>query len=164
MTLAADWERFWLEPGIGAQSMLAWRGVEAQHVVSTMRLVDSAAEQDLLEQLLEASKPALPATRQPRHYLLLTPFRYRPHHPSRFRPAHGRGQWYGAEALYAACAEVAYWRRRFILDSTGLQDQTLLTEHSFFQAAIDGQAMDLMAPPWNQARALWTQGDDYDAT
>ena len=54
-TLAADWERFWLEPGIGAQSMLAWRGVEAQHVVSTMRLVDSAAEQDLLEQLLEAS-------------------------------------------------------------------------------------------------------------
>ncbi|MBP8780706.1 MAG: RES domain-containing protein, partial [Alicycliphilus sp.] len=98
MTLAADWERFWLEPGIGAQSMLAWRGVEAQHVVSTMRLVDSAAEQDLLEQLLEASKPALPATRQPRHYLLLTPFRYRPHHPSRFRPAHARGQWYGAEA------------------------------------------------------------------
>lgn len=164
MTLAADWERFWLEPGIGAQSMLAWRGVEAQHVVSTMRLVDSAAEQDLLEQLLEASKPALPATRQLRHYLLLTPFRYRPHHPSRFRPAHARGQWYGAEALYAACAEVAYWRRRFILDSTGLQDQTLLTEHSFFQAAIDGQAMDLMAPPWNQARALWTQGDDYAAT
>ncbi|MBS0508235.1 MAG: RES family NAD+ phosphorylase, partial [Proteobacteria bacterium] len=159
-----DWERFWPEAGIGAQSMLAWRGVEAQHVVATMRLVDSAAEQDLLEQLLEASKPALPATHQPRHYLLLTPFRYRPHHASRFRPAHARGQWYGAQALFAACAEVAYWRHRFIRDSAGLLDQELLTEHSFFQAAIDGLALDLMASPWNQARDLWTQGDDYAAT
>ena len=92
MAAGSGWERFWLEPGIGARAMLAWRGVEAQHVVSTMRLVDSAAEQDLLEQLLEASKPALPATRQPRHYLLLTPFRYRPLHASRFRPAHARGR------------------------------------------------------------------------
>lgn len=39
MAAGSGWERFWLEPGIGARAMLAWRGVEAQHVVSTMRLV-----------------------------------------------------------------------------------------------------------------------------
>ena len=59
-----DWQRFWDEPGIADRAMLAWRGVEAQHVVSTMRLVDTAVEQDLLEQLLEGSKPALPAQMQ----------------------------------------------------------------------------------------------------
>lgn len=159
-----DWQRFWDEPGIADRAMLAWRGVEAQHVVSTMRLVDTAVEQDLLEQLLEGSKPALPATTQARHYLLLTPFRYRPSHASRFRPAHARGQWYGAESVLAACAEVAYWRHRFILDSAGLVDQELLTEHSFFRGAIAGRALDLMQPPWSQARAAWTDGDDYAAT
>ena len=55
-----DWQPDWFEGHIRPQATLAWRGVEAQHVVSTMRLVDSAAEQDLLEQLLEGSKPALP--------------------------------------------------------------------------------------------------------
>ena len=159
-----DWQRFWDEAGIANHAMLAWRGVEAQHVVSTMRLVDTAAEQDLLEQLLEASKPALPTIKQAKHYLLLTPFRYRPAHASRFRPAHARGQWYGAESVVAACAEVGYWRRRFILDSAGLQDQELLTEHSFFQGAIAGRALDLMRPPWNQVRSLWTHDDDYSAT
>jgi hypothetical protein len=58
--------------------------VEAQHVVSTMRLVDSAAEQDLLEQLLEGSKPALPPAARPLHYLLATPFRYRRRTPAAF--------------------------------------------------------------------------------
>lgn len=36
-----------------------WRIVGAQHVAFTMRIVDSAAEQDRLESLLETSKPAL---------------------------------------------------------------------------------------------------------
>jgi len=47
-----------------------WRGVEAQHVVSTMRLADNSGEQRVLEELLEASKPALPATAAGRHYLV----------------------------------------------------------------------------------------------
>lgn len=65
--------------------MLAWRGVEAQHVASTMRLVDDPDEQLMLEQILEVSKPPKPAMKVPKHYLLATPFRYRPQHPSRFR-------------------------------------------------------------------------------
>lgn len=160
------WDPRWFdaEGAVGRQQMMAWRGVEAQHVVSTMRLVDTAQEQDLLEALLEGSKPPMPPAAQPKHYLLATPFRYRPAHESRFRPKHSNGQWYGAQSVYAACAEVAYWRHRFILDSVGMLDQVLLTEHSFFQACIDGVAVDLMAPPWVQARADWVHGSDYTAT
>ena len=154
----------WFDGAVAPRRMRAWRGVEAQHVVSTMRLVDTPAEQDLLEQLLEGSKPPVPATALPKHYLLTTPFRYSPAHASRFRKPHAKGQWYGAEVLFAACAEVAYWRHRFILDSTGLLDQMLLTEHTFFQAEVNGTSLDLTAEPWVQSRAVWAHGSDYTGT
>jgi hypothetical protein len=55
----------------------AWRVVEAQHEVSTRKLVDSADEQALLETLIERVKPpAVGSARQ--HYLLTTPFRHPP--------------------------------------------------------------------------------------
>lgn len=75
-----------------------------------------------------------------------------------------RNTQYGAQSVYGACAEVAYWRHRFILDSAGLLDQVLLTEHSIFQGVLDGTSIDLMEQPWAQARAEWTHGSDYGAT
>lgn len=159
------WDQKWFDaPFLQPRQVVAWRGVEAQHVVSTMRLVDTPHEQDVLEQLLEGSKAQMPPTRHAKHYLLVTPFRYNPHHASRFRPAHAKGQWYGAVDLEAACAEVAYWRHRFIQDSTGLADEELLTEHTFFQGAVSGASLDLMAPPWVAMRERWTHGSDYAAT
>lgn len=170
--------------------MPAWRGVEAQHVVSTLRLVDNLEEQAELEDILERSKPALPATPTqgpgavgrparsknlapalpaqapaPRqHYLLSTPFRYRPLHGSRFRKAGERGIWYGAATLRTAAAEVAYWRWRFLTDSAGLAQQALLTEHTFFEARVQGRALNLAAPPWLQQRNAWVHPSDYSAT
>ena len=135
------WSVSWFDSGVLQKTMLAWRGVEAQHVVSTMRLVDDADEQLMLEHLLEVSKPPLPAMTVPKHYLLATPFRYRPQHPSRFRRAGTLGLWYGAESLHAACAEVAYWRYRFIMDSVPLLNTDLLTEHTFFQAKVEGRTV-----------------------
>lgn len=158
------WCTAWFDSGVADTAMAAWRGVEAQHVVSTMRLVDSPEEQTELERLLEGSKPSLPAMRVLKHYLLSTPFRYRPQHPSRFRRAGTLGLWYGAEDLFAACAEVAYWRHRFILDSVALVNTELLTEHTFFQALVNGSAIDLMNAPWVAASAVWTHGSDYTET
>jgi len=43
-----------------------------------MKIVDSAAEQEALESLLEAGKPALPDATSGLDYLLATPFRYPP--------------------------------------------------------------------------------------
>lgn len=164
MTNATAWNMDWFDGCVRVRTALAWRGVEAQHVVATMRLVDSSEEQALLEELLETSKPALPATQRPMHYLLSTPFRYRPAHASRFRRAHERGLWYGARSLRTACAEVAYWRHRFLLDSAGLAGEVLLTQHTFFQARLRGASIDLMAPPWNQCRDLWTHATSYAHT
>ena len=62
---------------IRALKLTAWRAVEAQHQVSTRKLVDSLEEQQLLESLIDAVKP--PAPHGARfHYLLSTPFRYPP--------------------------------------------------------------------------------------
>ena len=54
-----------------------WRVVESQHQVSTRKLVDSADEQALLEELIDGAKPP-DLTRGRLHYLLFTPFRYPP--------------------------------------------------------------------------------------
>lgn len=164
MSSEAAWDRTWFDNGLFPKRMLAWRGVEAQHVASTMRLVDSRDEQDELERLLERSKPPPPSMGKPKHYLIFTPFRYRPPHPSRFRRGGELGLWYGAEDLYAACAEVAYWRNRFILDSATLVKTELITEHTFFQAEVNGLAAELMNPPWVESRSTWTHGSDYTGT
>ena len=101
------WKVEWLDSAAKALARLLWRGVEAQHVIATMRLADNAAEQRVLEELLETSKPALPPGAARRHYLVSTPFRYRAPLASRFRRPQDPGVWYGAEALRTACAEVA---------------------------------------------------------
>jgi hypothetical protein len=138
--------------------------VEAQHTASTMRLVDSLDEQAALEALLEESKPPLPPAARRLHYLLATPFRYRPHLPSRFRAALEAGVWYGAEALRTALAEKSYWRLRFLLDSPGTPDLRPVP-HTAFQAAVRSAAtLDLTRPPLARDRALWTDRGSYSAT
>ena len=167
MTSAATGEspfdEAWFRSGVRLRSEALWRGVEAQHVIASMKLVDNAAEQQLLEELLETSKPAPPRTAQPLHYLIFTPFRYRPAHPSRFRPAHSPGLWYGAAELETACAEVAYWKWRFLMDSDALADQALHTQHTFFQAEIAGRCINLLARPWNASGERWQHPTDYGA-
>lgn len=150
----------WFRSGVRPRNASLWRGVEAQHIIATMKLVDNAAEQHLLEELLEASKPAAPPAA---HYLIFTPFRYRPTHPSRFRPARSAGLWYGAEDLQTACAEVAYWKWRFLADSAALGDGALHTQHTFFQAEVAGRCVNLTTRPWNAWAERWQHASDYSA-
>lgn len=140
-----------------------WRAVEAQHVISTMRLVDTAAEQNLLERLLEGSKPPLSAEHAGSDYLLNTPFRYLSPWPSRFRRLGEAGIWYGAQRIATACAEVGYWRWRFLRESDGLREQSLMVEFTVFLAHIEGLAADLTEAPWVRAQSLWTHSSDYTA-
>lgn len=160
MVAAGLWQRRWLQDAKPLRAAL-WRAVEAQHAISTLRLVDSADEQLTLERLLESSKPPLPPAAQGLAYLLATPFRYRSPWPSRFRRADEPGVWYGAEAIATACAEVGYWRWRFLTDSDGLRTQALLVEFTLFEARVAGPALDLSAAPWSRATALWRDPNDY---
>lgn len=155
------WGAAWFERGVRTKSAELWRGVEAQHVVATMRLADNAAEQRVLEELLEASKPALPPEAAGLHYLLFTPFRYRSPFPSRFRRPQEPGIWYGAEELRTACGEVAYWKWRFLMDSDALRQTALHTEHTFFTARVHGRCTDLTAAPWKKAASAWTHKSDF---
>ncbi|MEJ0099205.1 MAG: RES family NAD+ phosphorylase [Pseudomonadota bacterium] len=140
-----------------------WRAVEAQHRVSTLRLVDTLAEQSQLEALLETSKPTLPESK-PRHYLLLTPFRYPAVHPggSRFRSATDPGVFYGADEVRTACAELGYWRWRFLMDSPALERLAALP-HTLFQAGVAGLAIHLTEAPFTQDAARWNSRQDYSA-
>ena len=154
------WKAEWLE-SVRSQSRELWRGVEAQHVVSTMRLADNAAEQRVLEELLETSKPALPPGAARHHYLVFTPFRYRSPVATRFRRPHDPGVWYGAEELRTACAEVAFWKWRFLMDSEALANGALHTEHTLFKAKARGRCVDLTAAPWKAAARAWTHKSDF---
>jgi len=128
-----------------------------------MRLADTLLEQALLEAILEASKPPLPPGTEKLHYLLATPFRYRPRAGSRFRAPFEGGVWYGAEKLRTALAEKSYWRLRFLLDSPATPDLKPVP-HTAFNVAVRGKAIDLTALPLAKDRAQWTHRTDYSAT
>jgi hypothetical protein len=93
----------------------AWRMVEAQHVTSTRKLVDSLEEQIILEDLIEETKPSLSSVLHP---LLSTPFRYPPlSHGSRFGSHIEHALWYGALSLKTVMAEKAFYQYHFLHDS-----------------------------------------------
>lgn len=139
-----------------------WRAVEAQHVVSTMSLVDTRAEQRLLEDLIEDAKPALASGSARLHYLLATPFRYRNPWGSRFRSSLDPGILYGAEEQRTACAELGYWRWRFLLDSPALS-RLEPAPQTVFQCLVSGPAIDCREPPLDAQRDAWTNPADYSA-
>jgi hypothetical protein len=140
-----------------------WRAVEAQHIVSTLRLVDTPEEQRVLEDILESTKPPLPAAARHLDYLLFTPFRYRSPIGSRFRSPTDPGVFYGAESARTACAELGYWRWRFLQDSAGLK-QLGPAPQTLFQASVKTLAVDLERAPLSRDAARWRHPSDYSAT
>jgi hypothetical protein len=142
-----------------------WRMVEAQHLVATSKIVDTRAEQELLEDILEERKPPVPQEAAGLHYLLFSPFRYETRHPSgsRFRALNDPGVFYAAETVRTAAAEVGYWRWRFLQDTSGLER---LQPCSFtaFRAPIKTSCVDLRVPPFDSDASHWQHPTDYSAT
>lgn len=138
-----------------------WRAVEAQHVVSTMALVDSIDEQHVLERLLDDTKPPVPAAAAHLHWLLFTPFRYPPPPGgSRFRGPNDPGVFYGADEMRTACAELGYWRWRHLQDSPALPAMPTKAQ-TVFQVKLETDAVDLRAKPFVRDRQRWTDPTDY---
>jgi len=142
-----------------------WRIVEAQHFASTTKLVDTASEQELLEEILETGKPPIPPEAQGLDYLLFTPFRYDtlPITGSRFRAPIDPGVFYGAETIRTAAAEIGYWRWRFLKDSTGLS-RLQPSAHTAFMVPVITTAIDLRQPPFNRDSEAWEHPHDYVST
>ena len=82
---------------------------------------------------------------------------------SRFRAASQPGVWYGAEALRTCCAELGYWRWRFLADCT---DLTALgpSPQTVFRARIQARCVDLTAAPFKRSHSQWAHPHDYGPT
>lgn len=135
-------------------AMQPHRVVESQHKIATRKLVDSDAEQALLEAMIDGVKPPPPLGMSRLHYLLSTPFRHPPlRWGSRFGTRTERGIWYGAVTLATAFAEVAYYRYVFLAGSAA-KLTPLSVELSAFRAAVrTSKAIDLARPPFSSHSA-----------
>ena len=142
-----------------------WRIVEAQHQVSTMKLVDTLDQQDVLEALIEATKPAYPPECGGLHYLLKTPFRYAAAYPkgSRFRRAgQTPGVFYASERPATAVAEIAFYRLLFFAESPATPWPANPAEYTGFSAAFRTRnLLDLTMPPLDRDAAAWRSLTDY---
>jgi len=145
-----------------------WRLVEAQHRVSTLKLVDTLDEQTLLEDLIEETKPSVPVECRQLDYLLATPFRYGSIYPqgSRFRRA-GRtlGVYYASEEARTAVAEMGFYRLLFFAESPATPWPSDAAEYTAFAAEVATErALDLTAPPLDRHEARWTNPTSYAET
>lgn len=118
----------------------SWRVVEAQHKSSTRKLVNSLEEHEILETLIERSKPKLAQTLQDNlHYLLFSPFRYPPlKYGSRFGRPFEPSLWYGALELDTALAEVAFYRLVFLHDTE--------TDLGYIKVLLTAYSVDVHTP------------------
>src|SRR3954469_21349479 len=129
-----------------------WRVIEDQFQNSTLKLVSTAKEQSILEGIIdEVAKPPSPKGEEfdKLHFLLSTPFRYRPFQPgSRFATHRERALWYGALNVETALIEKAYYRFVFLL-GTEADLGTVEQAWSAFTVRVRSKhAIDLTAPPF----------------
>ena len=146
---------------------VVWRVVEHQHTVSTWKIVDNLDEHEMLEDILDESKPAYPPGTESLHYLLKTPFRYFPPRPygSRFRkPLEVDGVYYSSEEIRTALAEMAYYRVTFFLAApTSILPVQAQKLTAFTARYCCDSAIDLTASVFGKDNAIW-QSNDYSGT
>lgn len=131
------------------------RVVEGQSYISTRQLVDSDVEQEMLEQLIDDSKPPYPANGDVGRlgYLLKTPFRYPPlKYGSRFGSKSEMGIFYGSLAIEVALCESAYSRFKFMVDSDAVFEPGVIKYTSFEVAVESGVGLNLTAGTWEKQK------------
>lgn len=148
-----------------ARAFNCLRIVESQYVVSTRKLVDSDAEQAVLESLIDQAKPPVPAGMGKWHYLLFTPFRHPPlTHGSRFGTRVERSLFYGSAEVSVALAEVAYYRLVF-LEGTRAALPLVTTEHTAFIAKVAAKRfIDLTKAPFAAFESAISSKTSYAET
>lgn len=162
---SSTWTREELLASVVAIETTAWRMVEAQHRVSTMKLADSLEEQYLLEQFLEETKPPLQDGCDRLDYLLFSPFRYSRNNPyaSRFRrPMSPQGVFYASASPETAVAEMVFYRLLFFAESPETPLPGNPAEYTAFAVQICARSsIDLTRAPMNVYSSIWTDPQDY---
>ncbi|NNC76675.1 MAG: RES family NAD+ phosphorylase [Woeseiaceae bacterium] len=130
------------------------RLVENQEQKVTVSLVDSLAEHDVLENLIEESKPS--GSVHPRlaqlDYLLTTPWRYPPlKWGSRFGRRFEPSLFYGALSDAALFAEAAYYRLLFLEGMEKPFRDRVISQFTVFEANYQTEkGMDLTRSPFEK--------------
>ncbi len=144
----------------------AWRVVETQEIAATAAITASAAEQSRLEELLEASKPALAPDLARLSYLLFTPFRYPPlRYGSRFGSEFERGIFYGALELATAFAESAVYLWLFRAGPVDLGPLEVIRDQrsSYRVPVATPLGLDIRESAFVDVRGELTRRDDWGA-
>jgi hypothetical protein len=143
--------------------------VENQEEVATTLITSNREEQNILEELLEMSKPVQSTALENRHYLIKTPFRYPPlNYGSRFGNIFSPSLFYGSTEKITVLAEVAYYRFRFLAD---LEDSQVLTRHNlqsshsvFYVNAHSENAIQLTKSPFKEFKQQISASDSFETS
>ncbi|MBL4837486.1 MAG: RES family NAD+ phosphorylase [Kordiimonadaceae bacterium] len=159
------WIHLELKSKITEFTAQVWRIVESQSQSSTLKITDSLDDQQILEKLLEETKPVLPEIANGFHYLISTPFRYKPYpHGSRFRKAgQPEGAYYASLSPETAIAEMAFYRMLFYSHSPDAILPENGAEYTAFQVGVKTPyALDLTEEPFVAMLELLLK-EDYHA-
>lgn len=137
--------------------------VESQAQTVTLNLVDNLSEHDLLETMLEQSKPKLAPELARLDYLLRSPWRYPPlRWGSRFGREHEPGIFYGALSEQALFAETAYYRLVFLEGPRSAFKDRVISQHTLFEARYKtALGFDLSKPPLSEHAPTLTHPSNY---
>lgn len=141
------------------------RIVENQEQKVTVALVDTFAEHEVLEELLEESKPD--SFFHPRlhrlDYLLRTPWRYPPlRWGSRFGRRFEPSLFYGALSDAALFAEAAYYRLVFLEGMEKPFVDRVISQFTVFEANyLTNNGVDLTQPPFVKHKAVLRHKSNY---
>jgi len=143
-----------------------WRVVEPQHRIATAKLTDTLGEQNLLEEVIERTKPAIPPECKHLDFLLFTPFRYDAPYPrgSRFRKA-GRtpGVFYSSENPDTAIAETCFHQLLFYAESPETPWPSNAREFTAFAVEYATPlSIDLTRAPFDDRMAIWEHPTNYE--
>ena len=141
------------------------RLVENQEQKVTLALTDDLAEHEILESLLEASKPAGDhhALLGRLDYLLRTPWRYPPlRWGSRFGRRFEPSLFYGALSHAALFAEAAYYRLVFLEGMEQPFPDRVISQFTVFEALYQtDRGMDLTKAPFERHSAVLRHKSKY---
>lgn len=141
------------------------RLVENQEQKVTVALVDDLAEHELLESMLESSKPSAQGSERLRRldYLLRSPWRYPPlPWGSRFGRRFEPSLFYGALSDEALFAEAAYYRLLFLEGMQRPFRDRVISQFTVFDALYRSDAgVDLTVPPFSGHEPVLTHRSNY---
>ncbi|WP_299593154.1 RES family NAD+ phosphorylase [uncultured Microbulbifer sp.] len=140
-----------------------YRIIESQEEVATRSLVDSLQKQEVLENLLEQSKPARLPGSEDLHYLLATPFRYPPlPWGSRFGGTAESGIFYGSKTIPTVLSEAAYYRLLFLNDMEVPPANPITSYHQVFSAKYCANpGVRLQSEQWQEYWLQLTHPSEY---